>query len=602
MEPENAAERYIAEAFASALDADLRDKSPRERSVRGEFLSSLLLGATAARRPGLRVTSATITGEFNLAGASVDVPIALIECTFLGAPTFTEARLRSLNLGGSNCPGLVAQDVQVEGSLRLDEQFQSVGKVNLTGARIEGTLRLNDATLRLPDDSTSHVDLGAPPLIGELDEGFGGVVDERPILDVEMPEAEARSVDVDDPTDDGSVGSLGEEAIAPADDSPREDRIVLDASLIRVSGSVHASGLKTFGRVELISARIDGLLSLMGAELRNSGDVTLQCERLQVGESVFLHKGFSSDGCLFFRNAIIKGGVDLAKAILTSGVDPSSELGNRRCVNLVHATVGRNLSFAEATIRGSVDLTNATVASVVTFREASFRRKNTSLRANRLTAACLNLRLAKPPKLVTLRYGKLELIEDDENAWPTELLLDGCTYRMLDSKSRIDVDKRLHWLHLDTSPYKPFRYDQLIASFRMAGDEPGANRVGLEKQRHRTKTFSPAGQVWGRVQAMTVGYGYRNALALLWIGALIALGAGVFYWIEPRPANHDVPPFNSIAYAADLLLPVVGLGVKDNYMPVGHTQLVAYGLMAAGWILTTVIVAGVTRLLSRPNR
>ena len=59
------------------------------------------------------------------------------------------------------------------------------------------------------------------------------------------------------------------------------------------------------------------------------------------------------------------------------------------------------------------------------------------------------------------------------------------------------------------------------------------------------------------------------------------------------------PAFNPLVYTLDLLLPVIDFGQEHAYQPHGAAQWLAYGLIAAGWILATTVAAGLTRVLNR---
>lgn len=558
--------------YESAELTNLLADTSSNRSVRGEFLTSIL-----ASRRALRIEGAIISGQFNLAGISVDVPIELNHCRFENPPVFDGAHLRSLKLSGSTCPGLSAANVRVDGNLLLDDGFTSTRKITLEDARIGGKLGLSNAVLGVAPENASTAK------------------DSEMTTPTEV-RADGTPAHIEAVTDEALASEIKELERAQVVEQNTEDTnedTILGAARLRVAGSLLAKNLEAHGKVELISARIDGLLSLMGAQLSNPGRMTLQGERLRVGESIFLQRKLSSDGCLFFRNASVEGGIDLADATLTARVN---------CVNLMHASVGRNVSFRRATIDGSVQLTRAKVGSGVNFKDARFTRRSSALVANRLSASTLQARFRRPPLGILLRYASLDVVEDDISSWPEALRLDGCNYRMLDSATDVKLGERLDWLRRDTSHYKPFRYDELMASYRNAGDEAGASRVGLEKQRCRTRTLPWWRRLWGYLQDITVGYGYRNGLALIWVFGFIVIGPIVFSCVPPIRAKDKAPPFDSTLYSADLLLPVVNLGVKDYFVPIGETQLVAAALRIAGWMLTTVIVAGITRLLNRPAR
>jgi hypothetical protein len=71
--------------------------------------------------------------------------------------------------------------------------------------------------------------------------------------------------------------------------------------------------------------------------------------------------------------------------------------------------------------------------------------------------------------------------------------------------------------------------------------------------------------VWGLIQNLLVGYGYRPWLAGLWILVLLAAGT-VFSAVTPPPA------FSAPAYTLDLLLPVVNLGQEAAWNPHGRDR------------------------------
>jgi hypothetical protein len=102
------------------------------------------------------------------------------------------------------------------------------------------------------------------------------------------------------------------------------------------------------------------------------------------------------------------------------------------------------------------------------------------------------------------------------------------------------------------------------------------------------------------LQDVTTGYGYRPGRAALWLIALVALGTLVFGVHPPAPLKNSAPPqFNPFFYTLDLLIPIATFGQQAAYGPTGPYQWLAYGLIAAGWLLATTILAGITRALSR---
>jgi hypothetical protein len=73
-----------------------------------------------------------------------------------------------------------------------------------------------------------------------------------------------------------------------------------------------------------------------------------------------------------------------------------------------------------------------------------------------------------------------------------------------------------------------------------------------------------------------------------------------FSTVEPLAIDPGhAPRFSAFIYTADLLIPIGAFGLRGAYDPVGWTSWVADVLIAAGWILATALVAGVSRRIGR---
>ncbi|MEV0603229.1 hypothetical protein AB0I82_28605 [Streptomyces sp. NPDC050315] len=149
--------------------------------------------------------------------------------------------------------------------------------------------------------------------------------------------------------------------------------------------------------------------------------------------------------------------------------------------------------------------------------------------------------------------------------------------------------------------YSPRPYEQLASWYRNAGHDDDARRVLLAKQRHRRRTLSPATRAWGHLLDVTVGYGYRPWLAGIWLLMLTLLGTLTFATHSPTPVKPgESAPFQPLVYTLDLLIPIGGLGQRTAwYWPDDTIQWLAYLLIAFGWVLTTAVIAGVTRALQK---
>lgn len=177
----------------------------------------------------------------------------------------------------------------------------------------------------------------------------------------------------------------------------------------------------------------------------------------------------------------------------------------------------------------------------------------------------------------------------------------GFVYETLDN-DQVSVRRRLGWLRRHQGGYTPQVYEQLATVYRRAGRDEAARRVLIAKQWRRRGALNP----WNWLLYGSIRYGYRPWLALPWL--LILLWAGTIaleradqaHLLAPakdRPSQQ--PTFHPLTYALDLLLPIVNLGQEGAWIPRGWAEPWTWGLILAGWVLTTAVVAGVTGVFKR---
>lgn len=153
-------------------------------------------------------------------------------------------------------------------------------------------------------------------------------------------------------------------------------------------------------------------------------------------------------------------------------------------------------------------------------------------------------------------------------------------------------------MKLHPGGYTPQIYDQLAATYVRAGNAEAARRVGVAKQRRRRSILS----LLNWLLYLTIGYGYRTWLAGLWLATLTILGTPLFSRAYAHHMMHggvNAPSFHPVAYTLDPLIPVIDLGQKKGWTPSGWALYWSWGLIAAGWVLTTAAVAGLTGIFKR---
>ncbi|MCX5215185.1 oxidoreductase [Kitasatospora sp. NBC_00240] len=385
----------------------------------------------------------------------------------------------------------------------------------------------------------------------------------------------------------------------------------LDGWLLQVDGNLFFEDSVVAGRLTLTRAHITGELRLSGVHLtarellgpaapddaaRAAGIWALWAGGLVMDGGCFARKGFTARGGLRLVGAQFNGGLFLERATIDNpGGDAISG------EDLFASTMMLSEGF---TANGAIRLPGATVRSRLSLDDARLTGGPVSLDATRLRVGDLQLTTAAVPEgAVDLQEAQAALVHDNEHSWPADIRLDGFVYASLplppDGPSADGVAARLEWL--DALPgYAPQPYEQLASWYRKIGHDDDARRVLLAKQRRRRRTLPPAGRVWGVLLDVTVGYGYRPWQAGLWLIGLLAIGTTVFGRGTASPVQPGQgAPFNPFVYTLDLLVPIGGFGQRTAWYWTGYHQWLGYGLIAAGWLLTTAVLAGITRSLNR---
>lgn len=383
-----------------------------------------------------------------------------------------------------------------------------------------------------------------------------------------------------------------DEATAPTIRLPGCRIPALSARQLRTTGNLELDhGFIAEGEVTLVGAKIGGQLSFNQASLRNPDGSALNADGLTVEQSMFCQDGFGAEGEVRLLGARIGGQLSFTGAFLRNPDGPA--LSARRL------TVEQSMFCRHGfTAEGEVTLLGARIGGRLSFNQASLRNSG-GLALDLETAIVGELHLWRMHSLegtVDFTNARVGVFRDDQATWPVELRLRGFSYETLENE-QVGVRDRLSWLKLHRG-YTPGIYDQLATAYRRAGNTEAARRVGVAKQWRRRSVFNPIN--W--LLYLTIGYGYRTWLAALWLTALAVLGSTVFaragahHLMQPGP---NAPPFHAVAYAVDVLVPIIDLGQRKSWTPHGSALYWSWGFITAGWILTTAVVAGLTGIFKR---
>jgi hypothetical protein len=361
----------------------------------------------------------------------------------------------------------------------------------------------------------------------------------------------------------------------------------LNASTVRVDGVLRLTGCHIPGAVRLAGAKISGALFLDGVRLGGG----LQLNHAVIGDDVHA-VGAVVAGQVLFNGAQIAGALNLDDTALSNPGDTA--------LNAENITTGAGLLAMRIRVEGRIELRGAKIPGQLNLAYARLSSPGgVALRASSCVIGELWLREAEPIEgSVNLRRSQFDLIHAAPEVWPGDVMFDGLVYGTL--APRLPAEQRLQALERDQDGYVPFAYEQLAAAYQRMGDDAGARTVRLAKQRRHRGTLPWYARVWGHAQDVTVGYGYRPMRAAAWLLLLLIIGTAAYWSHSPPPLDPGkAPPFNAFMYTLNLLLPIVDFGQAKAFNPHGAYQWLSYVLIAAGWILATTIVAGVTRTISR---
>ncbi|GAA1083637.1 oxidoreductase [Kitasatospora arboriphila] len=400
----------------------------------------------------------------------------------------------------------------------------------------------------------------------------------------------------------------------------------LDASRLAADGDVHLARCVVPQGIRLTDARIgtDLLLNqaVLGADPHHRA---LSADGLTVHQDLEAER-IEVHGEFGIRTGRIGGRLSLRGAQLRMPVP------GRNCLNLARTTVGNTLYLTGSADNrwttspseyaygygpphepgaavtpfrawGGVRLVDARFEQACLIHEAEFHlSEGQELSLRRIRTPELRFACKKAPDgTVSLSRAQVGNLVDAPRSWPGAGLvrLTGFTYESLRPAEPFGVAERIAWLENSLGEYQPEPYEQLASALRRDGRDEDAREVLYAKQRRRRAALPVHARLWGLLQDVTVGYGYRPGRAALWLLLAWLLGTAYFAEHPPQPLKADeVPTWDAALYTLGRLLPVVDLG-QGGWNPDRQGQWVAAGLVLTGWILATTAVTGATRLLQR---
>jgi hypothetical protein len=317
---------------------------------------------------------------------------------------------------------------------------------------------------------------------------------------------------------------------------------------------------------------------------------------------VFLNGNFSATGGVRLPGARIRG------QLACSGATFTNPHGDALTVDGAEISGGLVLQGLSAT--GTVRLVGTKIGHELDCSGAVFANKGgyaLSARDADVGAAII-LRDTQFAGGIDLFRASATTLDDDLGAldagsWANvePLVLDSFAYARFGQGAIWDSKSRSEWLQ-QTTGFQRGAWQQLIEIYRAQGQVDEANRVAIAMQNDRVKrTEMPWHRAAGRrILWATVGHGYRPSLAGIWaLGVIAAFAVVVLHWsgmlVPANPATKGSP--QPVAYATDTFLPIVDFGEASDWTPTGWLRWINWSVVLLGWALTTIFVAGFTRIV-----
>ncbi|NJP96446.1 hypothetical protein HCN51_44650 [Nonomuraea sp. FMUSA5-5] len=612
---------YPLSCEGCSFDSELRLVEATTKTVR--IVDSSLSGFNGARM--------RLDGILNFYRSIVSGGIRLDRACVLG-----DVSLRAAVVGPHSSGVAVAADgLNVDGSLELDQGLRADGPVVLRGLRVTGSVTLEDAVLH---GAPTRPDSGAE---ASPEVAYAAAVGDSYALNADNAVVEGRLI-ADRLRADGGVRLMNAHigASLRLNGARLDGRAgaALSGGGLAVNGGVWCmEGFAASGEIRLVGARLDANLCLTGADLRNEDGPCLTLDRASIG-SLDASGVTVAAGRISLVGTTVGGGLLLEGAHLDNGrdiclqVDSSTFEGPLRlrylrargevrirnsrtsgrvllgdavldnpgavALRFTRNEVGSDVVCGGMTAHGEVRFVDTQITLDLNLEGAVLANPGSAaLDARGLQAAELALLPGRDVDgAVILERVRVALLRDDPARWPRPLRVNGLTYTVLEP--RCFARERVRWL--SGKEFHPQPYEQLAASYVSEGQHDEARAVLYAKERRQQHDRVLLGRVWGLLQDVTVGFGYKPWRAATWLVVLLAIG-GVIYSVSPPPPLKpgESPHFNAVIYALDLLLPIGDLGQQSAFNPGGATQWLTYGLIAAGWVLATTVVAGAARVLGR---
>jgi len=527
----------------AGLKIDLSESAEADRTIDAAEFRELLTGRKAAKfePSGLRLRGLRIVGPLDLSFCKIEVPIEFYESTFTDELNLARLDIPGLDFNRCTLEAVHAPSINVAVTLSFEGSTVSE-KLTLIVAQAGGDLVLERLFVTTNGGSSPNLILSSAKVTGTC--SLAGI-------DCSGMRARGMSIDSDLVLSGAQIGN---------EQMPRP-RLAIDMVGCTVAGDVDLDGMVAFGEVWLADFKAGRTLKLRGACASNAGSDALTLDGAQVGDDVDL-ENLTANGTVRCVGSEISGALRLVECTLSS-----DDLALR--------------------VEGSM------IKSALTLNRA---RIDGGIRIFQTSTGLLNDDLGVP-----LADGEARPLGSWTGA--TSIDLRGFTYARLADSSPEDSKLRCKWLE-STTDFEPESWHHLSALYSASGQDAEARRVLIAREDDRVERMGNGPRkLWYKLFDLTVRYGYRPERAAF-IGAAVVAAFAIWVAcadsltpVENAPSSEPQP----VMYALDVFLPIIDFGLAGKWTATGALQWAQWTVIALGWALSTLFVAGYVRLIRDPK-
>lgn len=356
---------------------------------------------------------------------------------------------------------------------------------------------------------------------------------------------------------------LAESAFGTDQESEPSSCGLLSMNLATINTDLDLRGLTVHGTLRLYSAQIDGSVFLTGARVHGAKEPVLILDGTRIGQSLYLRR-IHVAGQTRIAHARIGGQVTLAGATL--------DAGQGRALVLDGTSIGQSLFLRGLqSMAGDLSLVSARIDNLVVAQEAE-----------------------RP------RTGEPEPVRQ------ATVSANGVAIRDVHGWLRTNRRAAAEWLdrRADGTPFSPQPWHEFAAVYERNGRPENARWMRYQAARRTARGTSPLTRAALRAYQLLVGFGYYPLITIVWLAALWLAA----FWITGTYQQAFVPidanvaeqlPVQPALYALETVVPPAAAVQSTPWEPTGWIVWWLTGFKALGWVLTALLLAGVTGLLRK---